>query len=124
MATTRTETQAQGPNTDPRVGCFVSSWSLANSENGDAAQFPNADLVTVQVFGTFGGATVTIQGSNANSGSNWDTLRDSVGAALTLTAAGTRRLEGPFTRIRPSVSGGGGSTDLTVVMLFVINSKG
>jgi hypothetical protein len=60
---------------------------------------------SVAVTGTFGTATVTIQGSNDNS--NWFTLKDIYGANLTFTAAGLADFSTAVGYVRPSVSSGG-----------------
>lgn len=60
---------------------------------------------TVQVLGTFGGATVTIEGSN-DGGTTWATLHDQSANALTFTSAGMKYVIELPALIRPSVSGG------------------
>lgn len=72
---------------------------------------------TVQVIGTFGGATVTIQGSL--DGTNWATLNDLQGTALTFTSARIEGVSEIVTYIRPLVSGASGTTDLDVYFLEV-----
>lgn len=62
---------------------------------------------SVQVVGTFGGATVVIQGSN-DDGVNWTTLTDPQGNALSFSAAGLEMVSEATGLIRPSVSGGAG----------------
>lgn len=69
---------------------------------------------SVQVTGTFGGATVTIEGSN--DGVNYFTLVDPHGNNLSFV---TSRLEAVLEMVlwvRPKVTGGDGTTDLTVTM--------
>lgn len=71
---------------------------------------------SIQVKGTFGGATLTIQGSN-DDGATWNTMRDAFGADLTFTAGAIKQLTEVCARMRPLVSAAGGSTDLTVVAI-------
>lgn len=71
---------------------------------------------SIQVLGTFNGATVTIQGSN-DQGTTWATLNDAFGTALTFTTAGIKQLTEVCAFMRPLVSAAGGSTDLTVVAI-------
>ena len=68
---------------------------------------------TVQVLGTFDSATIAIQGSV--DGSNWVTLQDLEGNALTFTAAGIKGIleSPPF--IRPLLSGGT-TSDIDVLL--------
>lgn len=58
----------------------------------------------LQVTGTFGGATVSLQGSNDNS--NWVNLKDTAGTEIALTAAGGADFSTAFAYIRVSASGG------------------
>lgn len=77
----------------------------------DAREFADR---TFQVLGTFGGATVAIQGSNEPTPGTAFTLTDQVGAALTFTAAGGRVAAEAPRWVRPLVTGGDGTTSLTV----------
>lgn len=61
---------------------------------------------SIQISGTFGGATVTIQGSN--DGVNWNTLRDPASVVLTFTAADIKQLLEMALYVRPIVTGGAG----------------
>lgn len=68
---------------------------------------------TVQLVGTWGSATIVIQGSN--DGNTWATLRDPAGNDLSFSANGLKAiLENPR-YIRPSSSGGTG-TDVDVII--------
>lgn len=83
----------------------------------DSAAWENriAGDMCVQVAGTFGGATVLVQGSN--DGTNYATLNDPQGNALSIatTAKIEQLLEAPrFLKL--SSSGGGGTTDLDVTI--------
>lgn len=96
---------------------FVVTWSdMADADVGQALAGYGSPDRCVQVAGTFDGATVAVQGSN--DGTNWETLRDPLGNALTFTAEGLRGVLEVPRYVRPEVSGGGASTDVNVV-LFV-----
>ena len=69
----------------------------------------------VQITGTFGGATIVLQGSNDNS--NWATLKDTSGTAISVTAAGAADFSTAAAYIRPSSSGGAGD-DVNVVVVM------
>lgn len=71
-------------------------------------------LGSFQAFGTFGGATVILQGSN--DGTNWVALSDPSGTAISLTAAGAFEFSTAMAYIRPSISGGS-SDDVDVVVV-------
>lgn len=91
----------------------TATWTLGNADTGNAADMHRWSDRTVQVVGTFGAATVVIQGSNDNT--NWVTLNDSNGAALSFTAAGMKViLENPIW-IR-AVSSGGTGTAVSVIV--------
>lgn len=61
-------------------------------------------LSSVSVVGTFGGATVVLQGSHDNT--NWATVKDATGSAVSFTAAGSAETPSTFVFYRFSASGG------------------
>lgn len=74
---------------------------------------------SVQVEGTFGGATIVLQGSNdatSNSDGNYRTLNDPAAAAISLTSAGIKQVTEATDWIKPATSGGTGSS-ITVTVL-------
>lgn len=92
----------------------VLTWpALATSDEGDAQETLDLADRSAAFTGTFGGATATLQGSN--DGTNWFTLTDPFGNAVSRTTAGlVQVLE--FTRfVRPVVTGGSGA-DITVTL--------
>jgi hypothetical protein len=97
------------------VDAIVATWTpLAAS--GDAGQpLQRVDLPdrSVQVAGTFAGATIVFEGSN--DGANWFTLSSPSGAALSFTAAGLMQVNLPVAFVRPHVTSGSGAS-LTVTM--------
>jgi hypothetical protein len=70
---------------------------------------------SVQVTGTFGGATIALQVSN--NGTNYVTLRDSTGADITFTGAGMREFSTAALFIKPT-SSGGTDDDVTVTIVM------
>lgn len=70
---------------------------------------------SVQVIGTFGGATVVFQGSN--DGTNWVNLNDKDGNAISLSAAGAAEFSTAMLYLRPSASGGS-SQDIDVYVIM------
>ncbi len=73
--------------------------------------------VTAQVTGTIGaGFSLTIQGSN--DGVTWYPLNDQANAAVTFTALGLKTVRDQPLFIRPFVSAGDGTTNVTVIMAF------
>lgn len=82
-------------------------WVLADATTGQTADAGAWADKTVQVVGTFGGATVTIEGSN--DGTTWATLTEVGGDPLTFTAAGLRTIKENPAFIRASSTGGSAS---------------
>lgn len=113
MATTLTSVSYPSDNF---VGAFrAASWTLANGESGDPLTLPNFSDRSVQVLGTFGsGGSVTIQGSI--DGTNWNTLTDPQGNALTKTAAALEAVSEATPYIRPTCTAGDGTTAITVLI--------
>jgi hypothetical protein len=70
---------------------------------------------SVQVVGTFGGATVVLQVSN--DGTNWVTARDIDGVGVTFTSTGYAEVSLSAAYIRPAISGGTGN-DLDVIVVL------
>jgi len=92
-------------------------WETMTSADGtghgaDVSQYSE---LSYQATGTFGGATVVMQGSN-DGGTTWATLRDDLGNALSLTVAGLLSILEPVGMIRPflSVAGAGADIDVTL----------
>ena len=99
----------------------LAEWAaLLSSENGDPEGLSQWDKQCVQVTGTFDTATITIQGSN--DGTNWATMNDETGSALTFTAAGLKSiLERPLF-VRPIAGAGAGGVNVAVRILATRSS--
>ena len=87
--------------------------------NGDVGlplqNFGGSDR-SIQVTGTFGaGGTMLVEGSN--DGTNYYTLVDHQGNALSITAAGLKSIDQAVAYVRPRVSAGDGTTSLTATMM-------
>ncbi len=98
------------------VGAKRATWVvMANGDSGDPVSFASLKDKTVQVTGTFGaGGTVLWEGSN--DGTNYKTLNDVGGTALSWTAASLKGvLENPLW-VRPRVSAGDGTTALVATL--------
>lgn len=111
----------------PSGGALQVTWSgLLNTDDGAPLAFHDWAERTFQVFGTFGtGGTLVIEGSN--NGVNWAPIANRSGAALSFTAAGINRTQDYPLFVRPRVSAGDGTTNLTVIAAchkIDINEKG
>jgi hypothetical protein len=93
---------------------YVQWLAMGNADTGSGTEFGQYPDRTIGVYGTFGGATVTIQGSMDNS--TWSTLNDYKGNALTYTAAGISLIAENPLYIRAITSGGSGSS-INVIIL-------
>ncbi len=94
------------------------TWTgLLNGDEGAAADWVEYSDRCFQVTGTFGaGGSVTIQGSN--DGTNWASLADPQGNALTFTSQKIEQaLELPR-YVRPTVTAGDGTTSLVVTLVM------
>jgi hypothetical protein len=91
-------------NTVP--GAVLVSWAdLATNDVGGGVPIAYAADLTGQATGTFGGATITWQGSNDNA--NWHPLtRRSVGTDMAFTSAAVHTVNENPAWIRPAVTGG------------------
>lgn len=101
----------------PWYQTFVVLWTPLTSANaaGSAYEHSGASDRSVQFVGTFDSATLVLQGSN--DGTNWVTLTDPQGNAISKTSAGLEQIEEITRYVRPSSSGGGGSQSVSVYLL-------
>ncbi len=91
------------------------SWlTMGNADTGTPMSDPDKPDMTLTVDGTFGGATVVLEGSN--DGTNYHTLTNPEGVALSFTAAAISLVTEVPLWIKPATSGGSG-TSLNVYVL-------
>jgi hypothetical protein len=105
----RTQTQTQK--------AFVAHWdNVSSGDECEKLQFSQYTDKSVQVAGTFGGASLSFEGSN--DGINWAVLTDPQGNPLTFVSGKIEMVTEASNYARPSISGGDGSTSLTVLVLL------
>lgn len=93
----------------------VTTWApMAADDDGEPVRLAVYSDRSIQVAGTFGGASVTIGGSN--DGVTYHALHDTAGNAMTLTEGKLQQIVELPVFIKPRVFGGDGTTALTVVM--------
>lgn len=98
----------------------IQSWSPSQGKTvlweacatGDTIEAYNpvgkeAAFATVQAFGTWGGATLVLQGSN-DGGTTWAAIDDMNGTAVSFTANGYAGIRTAFNALRVAMSGGTG----------------
>ena len=94
---------------------YTITWEgVGNADVGAPAAMAGGSDRSVTMTGTFGSATVVLQGSN--DGTNWFTLTDPQGSAISKTSAAMEGIVELTRFIRPSSSGGTG-TDVDVIVL-------
>jgi hypothetical protein len=120
-----TVTHARSGKGDDAVahGCWIVTWTgLLNGDTGKPFFAPDYPDKSFQLLGTLGvGGNVNIEASNEDLAipANYDIVRDPQGTDVALNAiAMIRQAQSNTHAVRPRVSAGDGSTNLTVVGLF------
>lgn len=97
---------------------YLATWQLGQGDTGEPISYTTAADRTFQVTGTFGGATVVLEGSLEANPVNYATLTDPQGNGLSFSAAKIEAVTEVVTHIRPRVIGGDGTTNLTCTLLL------
>lgn len=93
----------------------VTTWdNLLADDDGEPVRLAVYSDRTIQVAGEFGGASVTIGGSN--DGVTYHALHDTSGNVMTLTEGKLQQIVELPIYLKPRVFGGDGTTLLKVVM--------
>ena len=97
---------------------MIATWAgLANGDDGEWIKFSQYTDKSVQVTGIFGaGGSVAIEGSN--DGVNFAVLNDPQGNPLNFTSAKLLMVTEATLYVRPRVTGGDGTTNLSVILLM------
>jgi hypothetical protein len=108
-------------NTNAATGsssAFIATWSpLANGDDGTPVRFSQYADKSVQVSGIFGvGGSLRLEGSN--NGTDYAVLTDPQGNPLDFTSAKVKAVTEATLWVRPRVTGGDGTTNLTVSVLM------
>ena len=100
------------------AGCFSITWTgLLNGDTGSAVEIVRGADKSAQIAGTFGtGGTLKIQGSN--DGTNYVSLTDPQGNAIEKTAASIEQVSELTRYIRPNVTAGDATTNLSVTLIL------
>lgn len=96
---------------------FTVAYAFTSNETGDTVELPVGDR-SVQMVGTWNGATVSVQGSN--DGTNWAALTDGLGNSLALTADGIKQVCEITRYIRAKVTSG----SVTSVAVTILARRG
>lgn len=93
----------------------VTTWAgLLADDDGEPVRLAVYSDRSIQIAGDFGGASVTIGGSN--DGITYHALTSTDGEPLALTAAVLKQIVELPVFIKPRVFGGNGSTNLQVIL--------
>jgi len=112
-------------NTQGANSIVVAQWlGLGNADTGVPVALTDWADRSIQVSGTFGGATLTVQGSNdytnyfAQNYSSmvWNTMRDPLGNLLTFSTSGDLKQMLELALYVRVITSGGAGTNLNVVM--------
>lgn len=106
-------TQTTGKNHSRRIATWEGENTAGNATITRYAPLTSLAVSSVQVSGTFGAATVVLQGSN--DGVTYATLKDLQGTNISFTAAGFAEFSSGAAFIKPSISGGTGD-DIDIVV--------
>ena len=97
--------------------CVLAVWTpVTENDTCSPVSFPEFSDKSVHVSGTFGGASVAVNGSN-NSGASYVALNDPSSTAIAITTEKIKAVLENTVRIQPAATGGSGQS-LTISMLF------
>ena len=101
------------PTTDKTIQtvygmAYLTVWPLGDNDDGVPTPRAISSDRSVQVEGTFAGASVVIEGSN-DGGAHYHTLTDPLGNALSFTSAAIKQVQEVVQLLRPRSSGGSGA---------------
>ena len=91
---------------------------LLNGDTGALVRSPGAADMTFQVFGTFGGGAIILQGSceTGDSQTNFFTLTDNGDNLISFVEAKGEAVAPMAAAIRPNVTSGDATTSLTAIL--------
>ncbi len=97
----------------------IITWAgLLNGDTGQSVRMSRYADKTVQTFGTLGpGGTVTMEGGADNA--TWGKLHDPQGIAIAIQDVDPVQVEDNPDFVRPNITAGDGTTNLTVVITAV-----
>jgi hypothetical protein len=99
------------------AGVYLDSWTLTSANtDGQPISIPGAPDRCFQATGTFGGATIVMQGS-LDGGTTWFQLHDGGNTLIALTAADGGAILENALLIRPFLSVAGSGASINVYLL-------
>jgi hypothetical protein len=105
-------------NKGVRQGDILGYWLLASGDTAMPLLIPRYADKSVHIFGTFGGATVAMKGSNDPDLVSFDNIYDFEGTDISQTAARKPWIILPNVyALKPTITGGDGTTSLKVAIV-------
>jgi len=100
-------------------GAIAYTWVLTGTDVGKTVKLPRWADRSVECDGTFGGGTITIQGTNKDVplDADYKALRDAFENTLTFTVADVRAVMPATVHIRPKATGAVTSVVVTLLVL-------
>lgn len=109
-------THLSTPASEGNYKAIISTWGpMASGDVATPVNLREYSDRSIQVSGTFGGATVAIQGSIDNA--EWSTLGNAQGDLLSFTSGRIEAVAELVAFIKPVLTGGDGTTALTVSLI-------
>lgn len=106
------------PSKGIQRGDIFGSWELSASDTAAPLVCPRYNDKSVHIFGTWGGATVSLQASNDPDLATFGDAYDPEGTVISQTSNNKPWVIFPNVfAIKPVISGGDGTTDLKVVII-------
>lgn len=90
-------------------------FALAAGDDGQVVEVKDFSDICIQVSGALGGATLTFEGSN--DGSNWFTLNDLQGTAISKTSAFLEQVAEAPRYVRVKSTGGSGGSMSAILLI-------
>lgn len=105
-------------NKGVRTNDLAVYWVLEQGDTATPITIPRYSDRTVHIFGTFGGASVSLEGSIDPAGVVYGVLTDDDKSDITQTASAAPRVVIPnVLTVKPTITGGDGSTSITIALM-------
>lgn len=109
-------THLSTPTSEGNYKAVISTWGpMAAGDVATPVNLREYSDRSIQVSGTFGGATIAIQGSI--DGVEWGTLGNAQGDPLSFTSGRIEAVAELVAFIKPVITGGDGTTAITVSLI-------
>lgn len=103
------------PDTGFAGDAALITWTLTQGQSGESVQLAAYTDRTVQFAGTWGGTSISLEGSM--DGTTYTVLTDPQGNAITKTANAIEAVTEGTVYVRPKATGGDGTTSVKVMLL-------